>query len=222
MWDNVRQTNLQKSKEATGNLAQLLVEWLTSPFSVLFQELWAHKDKVGLPADGLIVAGTDPRAGIFATKDLNMVAMDQFIMDNLAVCRWSMGDEENHVVIVILYYANIMLKPVSKELDKVLVYCRSNSLPVLIGADTNVHSSLWGCQYNNRREDMFEETACQYSLTICNVGATPTFATTRASSIIDVTMIHSTICDQIKEWTVLKETFHFDHCCIQFIGHHFR
>jgi hypothetical protein len=116
-------------------------------------------------------------------------------MDDLAVCRWLMGDEENPVVIVILYYADITLKPVPKELDKVLVYCESNYLPVLIGADMNVHSSLWGCQYNNCSGDTFEETSCQYSLTICNVGATLTFVTTRASSIIDVTLVHFTICD---------------------------
>jgi hypothetical protein len=47
------QINLQKSKEATGNLTQLLVEW--------FQEPWAHKGKVGLSTDGLTVAGTDLR-----------------------------------------------------------------------------------------------------------------------------------------------------------------
>jgi hypothetical protein len=188
------QINLQKSKEATGTLTQLLVEWLTSPFFVLFQEPWAHKGKVGLSADGLTMAGTDLRAGIFATKDLNMVTMDQFVMDNLAVCRWLMGDEENSVVIVISYYVNITLKPIPKELEKVLVYCKSNSLPVLISADTNAHSSLWGCQYNNRRGDIFEETV-SILLDICNVGATPTFVTSRASSIIDVTLAHFTIFD---------------------------
>jgi hypothetical protein len=90
--------------------------------------------------------------------------------------------KRNLVDIVILYYADITLKPVSKELDKVLVYCKSNSLPVLIGADMNGHSSLWGCQYNNHRGDAFEETVCQYSLAICNVGAAPAFVTTWASS----------------------------------------
>jgi hypothetical protein len=78
------------------------------------------------------------------SKDFNMVIMDLFIMDDLAGCRWSMGEEENPVLIVILYYADITLKPVSKELDKVLVYCESKSLSVFIGADTNLHISLWG------------------------------------------------------------------------------
>jgi hypothetical protein len=172
---------------------------------------------VGLSADGLTVTRTDPRAGIFATKALNVVAMDQFVIDDLAVCRWSTGDEKNPFVIVISYYADITLKPVSKELDKVLIYCESNSLPVLIGADMNVHSSLWGCQYNNSRGDVFDKTACQYSLTICNVWASPTFITTRESSIIDMTLVHFIIFDHIKEWTVLKETFHSDHRCIQFV-----
>jgi hypothetical protein len=66
-------------------------------------------------------------------------------------------------------------------------------------------------------EMCLKETACQYSLTICNVGATMMFVTTRASSIIEMTLGHSTIFDQIKEWTVLKETFHSDHHCIQFV-----
>jgi hypothetical protein len=50
--------------------------------------------KVGLPADGLTMARTNLRAGIFTTKDLNVVAMDQFVTDDVEVCRWSMGDEE--------------------------------------------------------------------------------------------------------------------------------
>jgi hypothetical protein len=58
------QINLQKSKEATGNLAQLLVEWSTSLFFVLFQEPWAPKGNMGLSTDGLTVAGTNPRARI--------------------------------------------------------------------------------------------------------------------------------------------------------------
>jgi hypothetical protein len=106
------QINLQISKENTGNLSQLLDEWLTSPFFVLFQEPWAHKGRMGLSSDCLTMARTNPRAGKFATKDLIVVTMDQFVMDDLAACRWSIRDEENSVVIEILYYADIMLKPV--------------------------------------------------------------------------------------------------------------
>jgi hypothetical protein len=42
-------------------------------------------------------------------------------MDDVAVCGGSIGVKNNLVVIVILYYVDITLKSVSKELDKVLV-----------------------------------------------------------------------------------------------------
>jgi hypothetical protein len=74
------------------------------------------------------MACTVLKVGIFTTKDLNMVTMEQFVKKT-----WQSAYGRHKISIDI--DVDIMLKAVSKELDKVLVYCESNSLPVLIGAD---------------------------------------------------------------------------------------
>jgi hypothetical protein len=87
---------------------------------------------------------------------------------------------------------------------------------VIIGADSNSHSELWGCSENNGRGTAFEEFICSEDLNVCNTGCKLTFKTFKASSIIDVTLVHFSRYDMIKEWQVSDDNFCSDHKCIQF------
>ncbi len=44
-----------------------------------------------------------------------------------------------------------------------------------MGADSNAHFSIWGCEENNDRGNEFEDLLDQYELTVLNVGDTPTY-----------------------------------------------
>jgi len=187
------QLNLQKAKVATDNLADVMVQWSNSPLCILVQEPWVNFNSKwisGFPAGTQIFATEDPRACILATSDLFIHAMDDFTTRDMAVGRWSTQCEECPSVVIVSLYADITENAISNDLVKLMDYCVLNDLPVLMGADTNAHSSLWGCELDNARGETFENFIRDRDLSICNVGAKPTFQTVRAKSIIDVTLVH--------------------------------
>jgi hypothetical protein len=134
-------------------------------------------------------------------------------MSDVPVCMWKTGLEERPNIIIISLYCDIN-KSAMGEVEAVIKYCVDNQFPVIIGAYSNSHSELWGCSKNNVRGTAFEEFICSEDLSICNISSKPTFKTCRASSIIDVTLVHLSLYDLIKEWNVSNDDFCSDHKCI--------
>jgi hypothetical protein len=94
---------------------------------------------------------------------------------------------------------------------------KRKKIPPLLCADSNAHSTLWGCESNNARGDILKEFISRYHLSICNIGNMSTFKTSHAQSIIDVTLVHSYLYESIKNWVVLSEDFFSDHRAIHFV-----
>ena len=91
-------------------------------------------------------------------------------------------------------------------------------LPLIMGVDSNAHSSLYGPS-NNTRGDDFEDFILQYGLSVENIGTKPTFETRRANSMarthIDVTLSRDLDCE-IKHWRVCDLYNASDHNSIYF------
>ena len=57
--------------------------------------------------------------------------------------------------------------------------------------DSNAHSPMWGCAEGNKRGEDLEAVLQSHQLMVRNVGMVPTFKTSRAESIIDLTITNA-------------------------------
>ena len=90
-------------------------------------------------------------------------------------------------------------------------------MEIIIGADTNCHSNLFGEDTNKRGRDL-EEFIIENAIAIENVGTIPTFDTIRAGkrlTLTDVTMTRD-MDDKINNWRVDQTYNGSDHNTITF------
>ena len=127
---------------------------------------------------------TRPRAAIRVSRTLNSLAVDDFwSRDLVVVLVKNLGFD----LIVASLYCDIN-KPVIEEKFELLVrYCEEKSLPLIVGADSNAHSTTWGPD-NNNRGLVLEDFIAQNSLHVLNDGIKPTFVQGDRKSWIDVTL----------------------------------
>ena len=85
--------------------------------------------------------------------------------------------------------------------------------------DSNAHSPMWGCTEENKRGEELGELFASKLLLVRNTGNVPTFKTSRAQSIIDVTVTNA-YADRLlnfENWHVNTEEASFsDHRYINF------
>jgi hypothetical protein len=107
----------------------------------------------------------------------------------------------------------------SRDCAVALATFDDKNLPLLIGADSNAHSTLFGSTENNRRGDEFEELIMEQLLKVENLGNSPTFVAPRgrtwAESHIDVTLTKN-LKDNILDWRVDPSFNGSDHKTIYF------
>jgi ribonuclease HI len=213
-----KQINLAKSHAAQANLAKCLVEWSCLPLFVFLQEpATSKRGKIlSLPRGTQVFSADEPRTAILATPDLKVWPMSDFMSKDVATCLWKTDDALVPEIILLSVYADINKETISKELQEITNYCGTRHLPIIICCDTNAHSVIWGCNENNARGDDFETFIAGNNLSILNIGGKPTFETSRASSIIDISLVSYNLYDMMSDWNVKEEDFVSDHKCIEF------
>jgi hypothetical protein len=102
--------------------------------------------------------------------------MERFISMDLTAVLWKTGRADLPEVVVASAYFDIELaNTVPRELERLLRYCSRQGKRVLLLADTNAHSSMWGCDDTNRRGEDLEDFILGNDLAICNIGNHRTF-----------------------------------------------
>ena len=109
----------------------------------------------------------------------------------------------------------------SDDIDKhffndVVKMAETNKLGLIICADTNAHSTIWGNKENNPRGDKLENLIIDHNLQIANSVFTPTWSRGDNSSTIDLTLINA-FAPKIKSWDILTGTSESDHEILQFV-----
>ena len=109
--------------------------------------------------------------------------------------------------------------PVQQEfLNRIMDYADSKNVEMILGIDTNSHSTMYGKDTNKRGKDM-EEFIIDNGLSIENIGKIPTFETIRGNlkmaTCIDVTLSRG-LDDKIAKWTVDQTYNGSDHNTITF------
>ena len=102
---------------------------------------------------------------------------------------------------IISCYLDINIKDViPPELNKALDYAQKQGLAVILGMDSNAHSSSFGSTANKRGEQLDLFIAHH----IENQGLTPTFQARGAQTIIDITLT-ARLSVSVTNWTVSQE-----------------
>lgn len=213
------QANLQHSRAATAALQKTMRADQID--LALLQEPYMVKGKVqGVDHREweILVSGPNARTCISFRKNLNIMPLLELCSRDLSVAVWKTKDNDGKDVEVII--ASLYLpyeEPVpGAEMTKLGQYIDSKKMEAVIGMDSNAHHPIWGCEKANRRGELLISYLSTTRLDLLNLGNEPTFVTSRARTIIDLTLSTATIKSKIKNWRVTGETSLSDHRHIQF------
>ncbi len=101
-------------------------------------------------------------------------------------------------------YQDIMLPVVSSELNRLQKFCRDERIPLIIGMDSNAHSTVWGEEESNHRGVELEQWLMEMGMNVENRGRVPTFTPLNGSrsTIIDLTITNDRALDLVRDWSV--------------------
>ena len=210
----IRQINLQKSKVAAVELGrkegdQLLL--ITEPYTV-FNKVSLLNTTLGR---SWATRTAKPRAAIWANNNLQPWLVEEFTDEDICTIAISLRGRTTYVASA---YFDINLTARMPKFMSLLEFCRTGGIPLLVGADSNSHSVLWGCEDTNNRGIELEDVIIEHQLIVHNIGSEPTFCTTRAKSIIDITLTNVPAADllEVTGWRVLEEDSLSDHKYISY------
>ena len=155
-----------------------------------------------------------PRTAIYASKDLQIWPVPAYMSRDVTTCIWLTGEREIYVVSA---YFDIQLEQViPPKLQELMRYCESRNKEVIVAADTNSHSTLWGCITQNTRGDIVDDWVYRYGLKIQNNGNHFTFFRGEARTIVDVTFTRgAAIGAAVTDWEVTEDVQGSDHLLLQ-------
>ena len=118
-------------------------------------------------------------------------------------------------LLIISAYLDITAKKgkiIPDNLTQAITFAKNNSYQLIIGMDSNSHSTLWGRQTNSRGEEM-EEYLARHNLDVFNVGLKPTFIGRGTNTCIDITLGNNI---KVVNWRVSDQITSSDHLPILF------
>ena len=117
-------------------------------------------------------------------------------------------------LLVSLYLDITWIKVIPDSLQKVTRYAEDKRLGIIIAADTNYHSSLFGPSTNKRGEQL-ELFIAKYKLNVENNSHIPTYESRGAETCIDVTLT-ARLGVSTADWEVNREYNGSDHNSIKY------
>ena len=152
-----------------------------------------------------------PRAALLVHKHLanKCWELSQFTTyDQVAI---QIKHDNKEIVIVSSYMDGDKQVPPS-EMTAVVDYAKQNSLPLIVGSDTNSQHKLWGNKNNNGRGEDLLDYMDSKELSWSNKGSSPTFLNSRGhNSIIDLTITNDKGKNLVQNWHVSSKHSDSDH-----------
>ena len=213
---------MQKSKQGALDLVRYLGEQTNSSQHIsLIQEPYCYENRVCFlrktNMDLLYFDTKDkhqpPRTAIYASKRANLMMLPQLTSRDCVAALWMQAN--GHSVVVCSLYLDIKKDVISQDLQAVQNYCERRRLGLLIGVDSNAHSSLWGNDEDNARGEALETFLMNSQMDCHNRGQIPTFHG-RGQTIIDLTLSNSYLELEVNNWGVVPGEIHSDHSLITF------
>ncbi|XP_071055087.1 uncharacterized protein [Onthophagus taurus] len=107
-------------------------------------------------------------------------------------------------------------QPPSQGLERLAEDARKGNWNLVIGCDSDAHSTAWGSADDNGRGKSRLEFIFSSNLDILNRFSEPTFITAKGQSVIDITLASMGISSSIHNWTVSDNVSMSDHRWITF------
>ena len=207
-----RQVNLQKSRQASLKLNGVLSG---DPSIAIVQEPYTVENKVVLRCPGYrTVPGATcdgvPRAALFIPNYIQSVEIGHLCHPDCAVVQFKWNALNILFASVYLDGEDDVVQP---WLSRLVEYGLDRNMSIVIGMDSNCHSSLYSDAVTDERGNDLEDFILLHDLDIANIGFVPTFQTFRAQSVIDVTLFKDIA---IRGWHVDQDYNASDHNTIKF------
>ena len=209
----VIQINLNKSNSAQLELTHQVknnksfICMVTEPATIRKKLSGIPKNYNVLPSD----RDNAPRAAIFTSKTVPITEITNLRHRDLTVGLIMCGRKQTALISA---YLDIKQDAVPDHLKDAISYCKKRGYSILISADTNSHSKIWGTETNNRGKkwNMLIEDE---GLMVHNRGRIPTFESEIGKSIIDVTLSFN-LKWELDNWRVLRSYNGTDHNSIHY------
>ena len=213
---NVLQINLHKSALAAAELQNNNMT-LSDNYLFLIQEPSLYKGKFRNKPPSAVTypssfVSENPRAAIFSSRKLNMLELPNLEDRDCAVGLIKINKRSTMIASVYLDCNN--REVISGKLKQLVQFSEDKNFPLLIGMDSNCHSTLYGTE-TNARGTILEDFIINNSLVVENVGTKPTFQSSRYSTCIDVTLSRG-LSNVVKGWEVNDSFNASDHNNISF------
>jgi hypothetical protein len=126
--------------------------------------------------------------------------------------------DNNRTICLVSAYLDIDINTptVGQKIQNAVTQSERSNWDLLIAADSNSHSKLWGSKKQNPRGCQVEDFLATNDLVLKNVGNAPTFVSTRYQTIIDITVVNRKLEDHIADWAVNGKESESDHKRIEY------
>ena len=154
----------------------------------------------------------NPRAAIVAPRGLGIWEVPNLNSGDVAV---GLLKDDKTSLLIISAYLDITAKKgkiIPDNLTQAITFANNNNYQLVIGMDSNSHSTLWGRQTNSRGEEL-EEYLARHNLDVFNVGRKPTFIGRGTNTCIDITLGNNI---KVVNWRVSDQITSSDHLPILF------
>ena len=146
------------------------------------------------------------------TKGITSWKVPQFCSKDIIVCQTKIN---NKLTFLVSLYLDCKVPSLPKELIDLMRNVGNND--ILIGTDSNAHSTVWNSPSTDNRGDMVNKFLIDNNLSCCNIGNNPTFISGAGnSSIIDLTLANFRLSQRIRNWHVEKVLHSTDHFRIRY------
>ena len=210
---SVLQLNMNKAYNAGIDLLGKINK--QKSFLALLQEPYCYKGTLAaIPGRADFIPSTrtgSPRVAIFADKRLKLREITHLCTRDLAAGVCAIGNKQT---LIVSAYLDINLNIRNEALIKILEYRQEKRLGLIIGMDSNAHSTLWG-HSNNSRGSILTELISEYGLLIRNIGKDFTYDCQLGKSVIDLTLTCN-LGAGIVDWRVSRALNFSDHNTITF------
>ena len=136
----------------------------------------------------------------------------QFCAPDIIVCQTRINDR-------LTYLVSMYMDGKKHEFPKEFIdlIAKKGQCDILVGTDSNSHSTVWNCPRTDRRGELVEDFLITNNLQCVNVGNRPTFRSGAGrTSIIDITFANYSLATSIYDWKVDSDLHISDHYRILF------
>ncbi len=212
------QGNLRRSHQSQLNLFidimntsvyknDTFVIFITEPYTI-----GGSNTLLDVPSDVFNIFSEKNGRTALVTKGITSWKVPQFCSKDIIVCQTKIN---NKLTFLVSLYLDCKVPSLPKELIDLMRNVGNND--VLIGTDSNAHSTVWNCSSTDNRGDMVNKFLIDNNLSCCNIGNNPTFINGSGdTSIIDLTIANYRLSQRIRNWQVEKVLHSTDHFRIRY------